>query len=203
MPVRNKRRGHDKPRVDMETIANESASPDNVREIRITPGLSPEDVETILTMAASSGLFSADAMMSAEDMAWDSAYGDGGEQHTFLLARTNEAESDTIVGFLCFGPIPHWRGEYELYGIAVAPEYQRLGIGSGLVAEMMRCIAGLNGKRIFLETGGDQPFENTRRFYEANGFVFEHRFRKQFIPLEGGVVYCLDITTGESAKQYQ
>ena len=187
----------------METIANENASSGDVREVRISTGLSPDDVETILTLMEVSGLFTADAMMSAEGMAWDSAYGDGAEPHRFLLARTDEAGCDTVVGFLCFGPIPNWKDEYELYGIAVAPGFQRMGIGSGLVSEMKRNLIERKGKRVFLETGEDQAFESARHFYEANDFVFEHRFRKQFIPLEGGVVYRLDMALDEAGKNYQ
>lgn len=181
----------------------ESSGKAAVREVRIVSGITPEDVEAVLEMAASSGLFTPDAMLAAEDMAWDSAYGGSNEAHVFLLARAVEDAGDRVVGFLCYGPIPHWPEDYELYGIAVAPEYRRLGIGSGLVAEMRRRVADRLGRRVFLETGADESFEGARCFYEVNEFECEHRFRKQFIPVDGGAVYRLDVPAEEAGEQYQ
>lgn len=173
------------------------------QEVRITSGITPDDVETILNMAAASGLFTSDLMMSAEDMAWDSAYGDGNEFHTFLKASACGPEGNMVVGFICFGPIPRWDGNFEMYGIAVDPEYQRLGIGSALMSEMNRQIALANGKQVFLETGEDRIFENARLFYEANNFIQEPHFIRHFVPTDGGVVYCCDIDSDHSDEQYQ
>lgn len=187
----------------MFTNTKEHVVQQEVREVRIESGLKPEDVETILDMAGASGLFSANAMMDAEDMAWDTAYGDSSDDHTFLQAKVDAGGEVQTVGFICFGPIPHWPGEYELYGITVSHEYQRMGIGSGLVTEMLRRIKESGGRRVFLETGEDKGYESARCFYEANEFVCERRFHKQFIPLDGGVIYRLDVVSGESDQHYQ
>ena len=187
----------------MEIVANEEPLTEPVHEVRIVRGIRPEEVEAVLNMAAASGLFTSDALMSAEDMAWDSAYGEGGAPHAFLLAKTSENGAERTIGFLCYGPIADWPGNHELYGIAVVPEYQRLGIGSALVAEMVRRIGTGKSQRVFLETGADRAYEGARCFYEANGFDREERFHKRFIPLEGGVVYRLNIDAGDDEPNYQ
>lgn len=187
----------------MDTTTREDDVREDMREVRISSGITPDDVETILNMAASSGLFSADAMLSAEDMAWDCAYGNGEEAQTFLLAKADDGDGERIIGFVCYGPIMYWPGEYELYGITVDPEFRRLGIGSGLVAEMLRRVAGEMGKSVFLETGEGRAFENARLFYEANGFSVQRRFCKQFIPMEGGLVYRLNIDEDDADNNYQ
>lgn len=187
----------------MNTANNGDLGHCAVREVRILSGIIADDVETILNMAVVSGVFSSDAMMSLEDMAWDSAYGDGNKSHTFLKSTISESGVDKTVGFICFGPIPHWQGRFEMYGIAVDPEFQRLGIGSALIAEMNRQVARTKGKQVFLETGDDRLFEDARQFYEANGFIHEYRFFKQFIPVDGGVVYRFDIDTDDSDENYQ
>lgn len=186
----------------MDTDIKQIPAVDTIPEVRIVSGIRPEEVEIVLDMAAASGLFSFDALLTAETMAWDSAYGDGGEAHTFLLAKTDVAGTDTIVGFLCFGPIPNWPDNYELYGIAVEPGHRRMGLGTGLVAEMKRQITRWQGRRIFLETGLDRTYENARLFYEANEFVNEQRFFKQFIPMDDGAVYRLDIPPADTGQQY-
>jgi ribosomal protein S18 acetylase RimI-like enzyme len=187
----------------MDTTTRNDDASEEMREVRISTGITPEDVETVLNMAASSGLFSSDAMMSAEDMAWDCAYGNGEEAQTFLVAKIEDAEGGRIIGFLCYGPILHWPGEFELYGITVDPEFRRLGIGSALVSEMIRRVARETGRSIFLETGEGRAFENAHRFYEANDFSLQHRFCKQFIPMDGGLVYRLLIDEDDVENQYQ
>jgi len=188
----------------MDTASSEEHPAEPVHEVRIVRGIRPEEVEVVLNMAAASGLFTSDALMSAEDMAWDSAYGDGNVPHAFILAKTVEGGAERTIGFVCYGPIANWAGNFELYGIAVSPEYQRLGIGSALVAEMVRRIGTGKSHRVFLETGADRAYEGARAFYEANGFDREERFHKHFIPLEGGVVYRLNIdVVDDDGPNYQ
>lgn len=187
----------------MNTLTTETPDNQNIREVRITLGITADDVETLLNMAAVSGLFSSDVMMTAEDMAWDSAYGNGDEMHTFLKAVASESGRERVIGFICYGPIHHWPGNYELYGIAVEPEFQRLGVGSALLSEALRQISFERGDRLFLETGTDKMFENSRRFYEANNFIQQHRYIKQFTPNDGGIVYCCDITPNTIDEHHQ
>lgn len=187
----------------MDMTTNEQSRNDAIHEVRIVSGIEPDDVEILLNMAAASGLFASDVMMAAEDMAWDSAYGNGNELHTFFKAVVKEASGKRVVGFICFGPIPHWPGNYELYGIAVEPEFQRLGIGSALVSEMLRQLSCKRGNQLFLETGADRMFEKSRRFYEANNFVQQHRYIKHFTPNDGGIVYCCDIAPKTIGERHQ
>ena len=179
-------------RVQTET----ETVPCDLREVHIVASLAPEDVENLLELAAASTVFSSDALMAAEDMAWDCAYEGNDDACSFLQARVNESGRERLVGFICYGEIGNKPDNVELFGIAVDPEFQRLGIGSALVAEMERRVASRGGKRIFLETGADRALEKARLFYEANGFGQESRFNKHFIPSEGGLAYCLNVTAG-------
>lgn len=153
-------------------------------ELSVRSGISPDEVEIMLDMAAASGAFSPDSLLNAQDLAWGSAYGDGSEPHSFLRCNAS--------GFICFGPLPHWPGSYELYGIVVDQNARRRGIGSTLIAAMIKQVREAGGERILLETGSGPLFEGVHRFYEANGFECG-RFCKQFIPDEFGVVYRLDL----------
>lgn len=187
----------------MDKVIDETQGRCDALEVRIALGIDADDVESILNMAAASGIFSSDIMMTAEDMAWNSAYGDGGEPHTFLRATIDECGDTRMVGFICFGPIPNWPDSFELYCMAVAPEFHRLGIGTALLLEMNRQIAMQKGNRVYLETGSDRIFENARLFYEANSFIQEHRYIKRFPPTNGGIIYRYDIHTGNVDNQYQ
>lgn len=187
----------------METVLHDQEIIEgDVCEVRITSGISPQEVETLLDMAGSSGLFSSDEMMAAEDMAWGCAYQDEDNACRFLQAVISTPEGNKPIGFLCFTEIPHWPHNYELFGIAITPEYQRLGIGSALMAEMERMVTTAGGKRIFLETGNGRIFEKPRLFYEANGYVMENRFYRHFIPKDESVVYCCTLTPATEDANY-
>ena len=173
------------------------------QEVEISAGISPENVEEILSMIGASGLFSPDEMASAESMAWDSAYGDGSGPETFLKATVNEEGQETIIGFICFGPIQFWPGDFEHYALAVDPQFQRLGIGSALLSEMREIISYEGGNRIFLETKPGRAFESARIFCEANYFVHEQRYMKQLVPENGGLVYRYDLATENAEDQHQ
>ncbi len=187
----------------METSFNNDIEQTDVREVRIVAGIGPNDVDAVLDMAAASGNFSSDAHMAAEDMAWETAYGDGGESHSFLLATVTEDGVNRVVGFICFGSIAQWPQDYEMYGIAILPEFRRLGIGSALVTEMLHQIDMNDGVRIFLETGEEKAFAGARAFYEANEFARDNRFFKQFIPTQGGVVYRMTLENDENGRHFQ
>lgn len=163
------------------------------QEVEISSWITPDDVDKILSMIAASGLFSPSEIDSAESLVWDCAYGNGSGPDTFLKATVNDAGQEVIIGFLCFGPIPYWAGNYELYALVVEPEFQRLGIGSALLAEMNGLIANKDGDSIFLETKTDRSYETARLFCEANNYIPELRYIKQFIPENGGIVYRCDL----------
>lgn len=175
----------------------------DVCEVNITSGVSPKDVESLLDMARTSGLFTPNELLAAEDMAWGCAYQGDNTSCCFLQAKINTPDGDKPIGFLCFAEISHWAHNFELFGIAVTPEYQRLGIGSALIVEMERITLAANGKRILLETGDSRDFEELRLFYEANGYVMEQHFFKQFIPKDDGVVYCRLLESVENSENFQ
>lgn len=183
-------------------IENQSSSRATL-EVSIVNGVVPDDVKALLDMAEASNVFNAEELLTAEDMAWDCAYRGGDDACRFIQAKANDAGKSRPVGFLCFGSIPQWQDNYELLGIAVAPEFQRQGIASALVAELERQVMNLDGKRIFVETGDNHLFEAARQFYEAAGFMQEVRFRKQFIPKPGGVVFRKDLDSQDQTPTNQ
>ena len=179
-----------------ETTVENQWTDQALLEVGIAVGITPDDVKPLMDMADACGVFGTEELLTAEDMAWDCAFGGGDRRFIRAMVLT---PAPRPAGFLCFGPIAQWQDNFELLGMAVDPARQRMGIGSALLAEMERQVAALGGRRIFLETGGESQFEPARLFYEANGFVQEHRFRKQFIPKTGGVVFRKDL--GEDPGQ--
>jgi GNAT superfamily N-acetyltransferase len=61
-----------------------------------------------------------------------------------------------LVGWICWGPTPCTLGTYDLYWMVVDPGVQGSGIGTALLEEMERQLAGL-ARLILVETAGIMP----------------------------------------------
>ena len=80
------------------------------------------------------------------------------------------AESEGVLsGWICWGPTPCTLGTYDLYWMAVDPGVQGSGIGTALLSEMERRLAGLV-RLIVIETAGRTDYAGTRAFYQARGY---------------------------------
>ncbi|MCU0372922.1 MAG: GNAT family N-acetyltransferase [Ignavibacteria bacterium] len=74
----------------------------------------------------------------------------------------------TINGYVCVGPRPLTKGTYDLYWIAVNPNVQSKGIGSGLIAYIENYLKQKQVRLILIETSGKLSYEKERKFYEKN-----------------------------------
>jgi ribosomal protein S18 acetylase RimI-like enzyme len=75
-----------------------------------------------------------------------------------------------LAGWICWGPTPCAVGTYDLYWMAVDPVLQGNGIGTALLAEMERRLAGV-ARIIVIETAGRADYAPTRVFYQARGYL--------------------------------
>jgi D-alanine-D-alanine ligase len=90
----------------------------------------------------------------------------GGDQSYATLG----AELDNcLVGWICWGPTPCTLGTYDLYWMAVDPRSQGSGMGTALIEEMERRLAG-KARLIIVETAGRPDYSATRAFYQARGY---------------------------------
>ena len=72
--------------------------------------------------------------------------------------------------------------------MAVDPVLQGLGIGSALLSEMERRIAG-SARLIVVETSGRPDYLPTRSFYEARGYEVGGIIPEFYAPGDDQVVY--------------
>ena len=84
--------------------------------------------------------------------------------------HTLGAELDgRLAGWICWGATPCTVGTVDLYWMAVDPEVQGTGVGTALVGEMERRLAG-HARLVSIDTSGRESYAPTRRFYEARGY---------------------------------
>lgn len=89
----------------------------------------PDDINKILALAVSSGLFPADATDEVAEVLISSLNGEQRPDHVWL---TDDDQGETVGG-VYYAPESLTEGTWNLYMLAVHPDHQRQGRGSALV----------------------------------------------------------------------
>jgi len=93
---------------------------------------------------------------------------DGKQNDYEIFSDVNE--NNDVNGYICIGPRPLTKGTYDLYWIAVNPNVQAKGIGSGLIKYIEEHLKSKGGRLILIETSGKPGYEKERKFYEKNKY---------------------------------
>jgi GNAT superfamily N-acetyltransferase len=99
-----------------------------------------------------------------------------------------------LAGWICWGPTPCTTGTYDLYWMAVDPALHGAGVGSALIHEMERRLAG-TARLVVVETAGRPDYASTRAFYEARGYRAAAVIPDFYAPGDDQVVYVKTLTT--------
>ena len=100
--------------------------------------------------------------------------------HTWIVAEDNSSQ---IVGAAYFGLETHSDRVWNLYFLAVLPNTQGAGIGSGLVAWAEANLKNRGqavAKLLVIETSSVESFAPTRAFYQKQGYLEEARVREYY-----------------------
>jgi ribosomal protein S18 acetylase RimI-like enzyme len=120
------------------------------------------------------------------------AFARSGEPGAF--ARSGEPGALTrdgdLAGYVCYGATPGTDRTYDLYWIAVHPEYQGNGGGSRLLDEVERRLQDREARLLVVETSSRNDYAATRRFYEHRGYREHARLRDFYAPGDDRVIYA-------------
>jgi len=157
----------------------------------VTPvvrALTPADRPRIEAMVQASSLFRADEVAVALEV-FDGAAA-GNPDYTGVGADVD----GRLAGWICWGATPCTVGTYDLYWLVVDPELHGHGIGTVLIREMERRLAG-TARLIVVETAGRPDYAGTRGFYEARGYQRTATVPDFYAPDDDLVVYVKAFTT--------
>src|ERR1043165_6550477 len=98
------------------------------------------------------------------------APGGGVANYEFVGSFSREGQ---LVGYVCYGATPGTDRTYDLYWIAMHPEFQGEGGGSQLLDEVERRLVQREARMLVVETSSRDDYRPTRRFYEKHGYVRE------------------------------
>jgi ribosomal protein S18 acetylase RimI-like enzyme len=102
-----------------------------------------------------------------------------GPEYLFLGAFTPEG---VLVGYSCWGPAPATDRTWDLYWIAVDTALQGAGIGTILLEEVERRLAGQHARMLIAETSSRAEYGATHRFYVRQGYAEAARVRDYYAP---------------------
>jgi D-alanine-D-alanine ligase len=146
----------------------------------------PEDVGRVERLVESTDFFYPPEIEVAGELVQERL--EKGEQsgYYFLFARCG----DRLAGYGAYGPIPCTVSSFDLYWIAVSPDFQNKGMGRRLMAGIEEKIQQAGGTRIYAETSSRPQYAATRAFYLRCGYRIESVMTDFYAPGDGRITFC-------------
>lgn len=134
--------------------------------------IAPDDNNALLALAEATGLFQLEEIGELADML-TAHFEDTTDSSGVWL--TDDAPE--LVGIAYFAPERMTEGTWNLYLIAIHPQYQRQGRGAALLTHIEKMLVEQGERILLVETSGVDSFEYVRDFYRRCGFEEEARIR--------------------------
>lgn len=133
-----------------------------------------QDGPAIVKIAERAGNFTPLEVATVQEL-WDAAQSQGSAAsgYYFIVYR----EGERVGGFACYGPTSLTEGTYDLFWIAVDPDFRRRGLGRELMRWVEEKVARLGGHLLVVETSGSADYAPTRDFYLSCGYQAEATIR--------------------------
>lgn len=117
--------------------------------------------------------------------------GDGVSDYEFVGSFATDGQ---LVGFVCYGSTPGTDRTYDLYWIAMHPDFQGSGGGSQLLDEVERRLRQREARLLVVETSSRDDYAPTRRFYDVRGYTAVATIADYYAPGDSRVIYTKRLT---------
>lgn len=144
-----------------------------------------KDSANIARIVRNTGFFTSDELDIAVSLVRERLDKGEASLYYFVFAEMG----NRVIGYTCYGPIPGTVNGFDLYWIAVDPEFQGFGTGRSLLAYAERKVRAKHGLRLYAETSSTFQYASTRSFYENNGFLLEGRLVDYYAPDDDKLLY--------------
>jgi len=145
-----------------------------------------EDMERVRKLVEVTGFFHQGEIEVAVELVRERLEKGDASGYHFVIAE----HYGRLIGYTCYGPIPCTQSSYDIYWIAVHPDYQGRGVGRRLLKETERRIKSGNGLRVYVDTSQRVQYASTRTFYERCGYLMESLLPDFYAQGDGKVIYC-------------
>ncbi|MEL6930843.1 MAG: GNAT family N-acetyltransferase, partial [Cyanobacteria bacterium J06600_6] len=110
------------------------------------------------------------------------------ENNSHEIWLTGTVENKPVAIAYC-APEKMTEGTWNLYLIAVHPEYQGQGIGTAIIGHVEQMLISRGQRILLVETSGLDSFAKTRSFYKRCGYEEEARIREFYDVGEDKIVF--------------
>jgi len=141
----------------------------------------PEDIDILKTIIEQNDLFPCELL---DDMI--SPYFKQEYETDFWITYMDNGRP---VAIAYYAPERMTEGTYNLYLIAVSPDYQGKGIGKELLVHIENHLKNRGERILLVETSGLPAFESSRNFYRMNNYHQEAVIREFYAQGDDKVVF--------------
>ncbi|MDB4877106.1 MAG: histone deacetylase superfamily protein [Gemmatimonadetes bacterium] len=120
--------------------------------------------------------------------------GDGVANYEFVGSFSRDGQ---LVGYVCYGATPGTDRVYDLYWIAMHPEFQGEGGGTQLLDEVERRLRQREARLLVVETSSRMDYAPTRHFYELHGYEPAASLADYYAPGDSRVIYTKRFAASE------
>lgn len=157
----------------------------DLKNITFRQNVRPSDRTAVRKIVEATGFFSgAETAMAVELVQERLTMGEASGYH-FLFAEAEGA----VIGYACYGPVPATLHSYDIYWMAVYPDFQGRGLGRKLLAMCESLIQEKGGRQIYMDTSARAQYEPTRRLYVARGYLQAAYLPDYYAPGDAKITY--------------
>ncbi len=139
---------------------------EQLQGLSIRSTVAPRDMTAIENLLRVTGFFTPEEVKVALELVQTRLDIGDASGYYFLLAE----RYGRLAGYACYGPIACTTSSFDLFWIAVHPDFQSRGLGSHLLIEVEKNIREAGGTRLYVETSQRVQYAGTRAFYERHGY---------------------------------
>ena len=132
------------------------------------PPLQLKDKEALFRIINSIQLFSDEEKIVAKELLEEVLYNKFQDYYNVFVYE-NEIDGK-VHGYHCTGKRTMTEGVFDMYWIAVDPNYHNKGIGKLLINHAEKFVKEKKGNLILAETSSKDSYKSTRAFYKANNY---------------------------------
>lgn len=155
----------------------------------IRRNLKSGDREKILTLLQNTSAFRNEELEIAMEVL-DAEVSNGEKSGYFSIVAEASGE---VAGWISYGTAACAVGTWEIFWIAVEPEYQHRGIGLVLLRDAEKKILQSKGRIIVVETSGSSGYNSTRDFYINCGYIQRARIEDFYLPGDDKIFFTKNI----------
>jgi ribosomal protein S18 acetylase RimI-like enzyme len=146
----------------------------------------PQDIDAITELVEATSVFRDDEVDIAVEL-MEVAAAEPNQKDYILYSGIDEHEN--VVGYYCVGPTPMTQSTFDLYWIAVHPQYHGKQFGTQLLQHCEALVKSMDGSLVLAETSSQPKYQPTRNFYLRNQYTESARIKDYYMPGDDLVIY--------------